>query len=147
MAHCKSTVKQETHCKNHCKYSKKCNIIQCVTVILQCSIVKLQCIYNVFHCKFTMCHCKFTMVHCKSTVKEETHCKTHCKFCKKCKIIQCVTVNLQCSIVQLQCIYSVSHCKFTVYIFFFTMVLQCVHCKRIVKLYSGFYNGFTMVPL
>ena len=32
-------------------------------------------------------------------------------------------------------------------IFFFTMFLQCVHCKSTVKLYSGFYSGFTMVPL
>ena len=87
------------------------------------------------------------MVHCKSTVKEKTHCKTHCKFCKKWNIIQCVTVNLQCTIVKLQCVYNVSHCKFTMYIFFFTMVLQCGHCKRTVKLYNGFYNGYTMVPL
>ena len=114
----------------HCKTTVK---LQCIIVIcihfLQLPTVKstsknnLDTILEQDHCKFTVRHCKLTMAHCKCTVNQETHCKPHCEFSKKCQIIQCVTVNLQYSIVKLQCVYSVSHCTFTVYL---TVNLQCI---------------------
>ena len=66
---------------------------------------------------------------------------------KKCYILQYVTVNLQYGIVKLQCVCNVSHCKFTVSLRFFTMVLQCCHCKRTVNytvVLKWFYNATTV---